>query len=506
MSRSISDSMMSQLSAFLRQQTGLVFPPERWSELERAMISAAREFGFSETGACIRWLMSAPLKRRQIETLAGFLTVGETYFYRDPRILEITGNEILPEIIKRRRGIDQRLRIWSAACSTGEEPYSLAILLQRLLPDLADWNITILATDINPASLQKGRGGVFGRWSFRNTPSWFQTLYFTADNDRFRVRESVRRMVSFEYLNLAEDSYPSLPTNTNAMDLIFCRNVLIYFDDDTARRVVGKLNHSLVEGGWLVVGPAEAVPRGYPGYQPVSFDGATCYRKKAPALFAPADLVEAWLPVTAAAPAAAQAERPTGDQAPPVAEGGGPSPDPALQEAAELYRKGLYQQAAALLGEPRRRALLGEPRRRALLDRDAIALLIRAEANQGRLAEAARLCEEALGDGKLDPALHFLRAEILQEQGLLSEAQLALQRALYLDPKLVLAHFALGNLALSSGKGDRARKHFDNALALLDAIPFDEILPGSEGMTAGRLREVILTITGDAGRAGGGRP
>jgi chemotaxis protein methyltransferase CheR len=121
-------------------------------------------------------------------------------------------------------------------------------------------------------------------------------------------------------------------------------------------------------------------------------------------------------------------------------------------------------------------------------------LLIKSLANQGKLSEALGLCEVALRDDKLDPSLHHLRAEILLEQGMVEEAQLSLTRAIYLDPKLVLAHFALGNLTLWAGKPENARKHLENALALLTTCDPEDIVPGSEGITAGRLREIIRPI------------
>ncbi|HJV37066.1 CheR family methyltransferase, partial [Geomonas sp.] len=247
MERSLPDSTLSNVSAFLAKEMGLLFPKERWDDLERGLFSAARQLGFMDPHVFLHWLMSSPLTRRQVEALAGHLTIGETYFFRDPRSLEATETSILPPLLRARRGKDQRLRIWSAGCSTGEEAYTLAILLHRLLPDVREWNISILATDINAAALQKGMAGVYGKWSFRATPSWFKSLYFTPQPEgSLRVVDNVKRMVHFEYLNLAEDSYPSLPTNTNAMDLIFCRNVLMYFSPEMARTVVAKLNKSLV--------------------------------------------------------------------------------------------------------------------------------------------------------------------------------------------------------------------------------------------------------------------
>ncbi|HBG06508.1 MAG: hypothetical protein A2075_00615 [Geobacteraceae bacterium GWC2_58_44] len=489
MSQRISDSTLSMLSSFVASQMGLIFPRERWSDLEKGMLAAAPHFGFSDAGECIRWLMSAPLTRPQVEILAGFLTVGESYFFRDPQSFKAVETEILPRLLSSRRGKDQQLRIWSAGCSSGEEPYSLAILLHRMLPDLEQWRVTILGTDINPAALRHGTAGVYGKWSFRGTPPWLKSLYFTAaEEGRFRVIEPVRRLVSFEYLNLAEDSYPSLFTNTNAMDLIFCRNVLMYFTREMVRTVVAKLYRSLVEEGCLVVGPVEYWQESYQPLQAVSFDTVTFFRKRGgepeatqePA--SPAPQERAPVPTE---PAARLPRRPEGR---PL--GGGQASSvtaqPLYETAAQFYRQGLYPQAVALLT-----GLSG----REEISLEAITMLIKAQANQGKLSEAMSLCEEALKGNKLDPALHHLRAEILQEQGEVEEARASLERAIYLDPQLVLAHFALGNLALWGGRKEKARKHFQNALELLGGSAPEEILPGSEGMTAGRLREIILQIT-----------
>ena len=497
MSQRISDATLSNLSAFLAKEMGMLFPRERWSDLEKAMAAAAPKFGFDEAQECIRWLLSAPLTRRQIETLAGLLTVGETYFLRDPRSFEILEREILPALLGARRGKEQRLRIWSAGCSSGEEPYSIAILLRRLIPDIKQWNVTILATDINPAALQKAMDGVYGKWSFRGTPPWFQELYFTSEAEgRFRVAEPIRRMVSFEYLNLADDSYPSLATNTNAMDIILCRNVLMYLTPETVHKVVGKLQRSLVDNGWLIVGPVE-----YSAYEPletVRFGTATFYRKSAPNPQEPQDIIPEPEATVKGSPEPSLAQAAPPRAAVEAAAAGVPAAAQSSYEAASaLYRQGLYPRAAAMLRESRDRENMPA---------QAMSLLIRCNANQGRLTEALRLCDQAVARDRLDPSLYYLRAEILQEQGMIEEARVSLRRALYLDPKLVLAHFSLGNLTLWRGNPEKAWKHFENALALLHDLAAEEILAGSEGMTAGRLREIILRITArpkDAGRRSG---
>jgi len=496
MSPRISDTLLSMLSALVADRMGLSYPAERWSDLERGMAAAAGEFGFKDPGECVRWLLSAPLTRPQIETLAGFLTVGESYFLRDPPAMKVAQTQILPELVRLRRGGERRLRIWSAGCSSGEEPYSIAIMLRRLIPDISRWQVTILATDINPAALSLGRAGLYHKWSFRGTPSWFKELYFTPAGDgRLQVAERIRRMVSFQYLNLAEDSYPSLSGNTSAMDLIFCRNVLMYFDRETVRTVLGKLHKSLADNGWLIVGPVEKWPQGYPPLEPVQFDGITCYRKRGWESSVPKEYGQQPqddpVPTPPEAPFAPAGRHPSRPEPGAADQAGTGEEDPSYESAAELYRQGLYPAAAAVLTELSRRGAVPGV---------AVQMLIRSHANQGRLSEALHLCDEALKSNKLDPALHHLRAEILEGQGDLGEARVSLERAVYLDPKLVLAHFALGNLALGAANPDKARKHFENTVALLDSFAPEEILPESEGMSAARLREIIGRITPKAAK------
>src|SRR5262245_56326354 len=165
----IPDSLWPQVSAAIASRMGLHFPDERRNDLERALADAAVELGFENARSCARWLLSSQVTKPQLDTLASHLTVRETYFFRDPRAFEALATQVLPELIEKRRGHEQRLRLWSAACSTGEEAYSLAILLRQVLPDWENWRISVLGTDINRHSLRKAMRGVYGDWSFRDT-------------------------------------------------------------------------------------------------------------------------------------------------------------------------------------------------------------------------------------------------------------------------------------------------------------------------------------------------
>ena len=131
----VPDALWGRVSEFIAQNTGLHFPTERRSDLQRGLEAAAAEFGFADAAAFADRLLSASLTRPQLHTLASHLTIGETYFFRERKAFDALAEHILPELIRHRRGREQRLRLWSAACSTGEEPYSLAILVRQLLPD-----------------------------------------------------------------------------------------------------------------------------------------------------------------------------------------------------------------------------------------------------------------------------------------------------------------------------------------------------------------------------------
>ena len=485
MNRPISDVLLSELSKFVALQMGLHFPKERWRDLERGICSATREFGFKDSESCIRWLTSSSLTRNQIEILASHLTVGETYFLREKKSFEVLEEHIFPELVRSRQNTEKRLRIWSAGCATGEEPYSIAILLNKMIPALKDWNITILATDINPRFLQKASAGVYSEWSFRDTPILIKERYFKRTKEgSFEILPSIRELVSFSYLNLAEDSYPALLNNTNAMDIIFCRNVLMYFAQERQRQVIQKLYRCLVDGGWLIVSPSEISHVLFAQFTTVNFQGATFYKKQLTGVRDYVEVIDQQLEIKIQESKFMKQFEPIPEtelQKPDIRQ---PAIDPYM-DALTLFGQGRYAEAAEKI------ALLLSLKQD---DATAMALLARVHANQGKLSEALEWCEKAIASDKLNPGSHYLLATILQERGRFEEAAISLKRVLYLDQNFVLAHFALGNLTRLQGKLRESEKHFHNALSLLSAYRQENILPESEGITAGRMTEIINSI------------
>lgn len=462
----LSSSLLLRLSELVAEQTGLNFPQERWGDLERDIAAAAPDFNFSDLESCVRWLLSAPLTRNTKEILATHLTVGETYFFREKQNLEILEKQILPPLLQaRRQNQQQRLRIWSAGCCTGEEAYTLAILLDRLIPDLKEWNITILATDINPKFLRKAAQGIYSDWSFRDTPDWLRERYFTTGKDgRYEILPRIKKMVTFSYLNFADDVYPSLSNNTGAMDVIFCRNVLMYFSAQRAKQVVGNFHRALVDGGWIIVSPTEASNRLLSAFARVEFPETVLYRKILNAEF--------------------QIPKPRPDI----------SEHPFSQSFRETETAPASQSVVQI--EPVHAPQVDSTPSSQTQESEIETPLIMARncANQGQLSEAMEWCEKAIIADKMNPSHHYLLATILQEQGQHDIAIQSLMRTLYLDPDFVLVHFSLGNLHQSQGRYREAQRYFGNALLLLRNHPSDETLTEADGLTAGRLAEIITSL------------
>ena len=504
MTVTIANPLMQQLNDMVATRMGLYFPLERQVDLERGIVSAAKEFGYNDTASCIRWLLSSTLTQNQIEVLASHLTIGETYFFRDSATFQALEEHILPELIRQRRGKNQQFRIWSAACATGEEPYSVAILLQKLIVNLDGWNISILATDINPQAIKKARLGIYNNWSFRQCPLPVKDKYFSRHKDgQFEISSDISRMVTFGYHNLAIDPYPSLASNTNAMDIILCRNVLMYFNRYIADMALSNFSKCLVEGGWLMVSPCDIPLGSNPGLRYASHSGTILYRKEG---HLTSEIETAFhgeitfFPPLENSPVTAEQSFPQGQKdttkiniSPEILERSvvwnkknktQELPQSQYRRALALFTQGAYAQAEKVISSV--------PTDK--VDAGMMILLARICANQGKLEEALRDCQKSIELDKSNPYSRYLLANIMQELGRVQEATVALNQTLYLDPNFVLAYFAMGNIALRQGDVRKSQKHFENALSLLSTRARDDTLLDDGDISAGRLAEIIRSI------------
>jgi chemotaxis protein methyltransferase CheR len=492
----LSDVQLQGLSDLVAHRFGLHFPPERWRHLESVVCGAAHEWDLQhDVNHYLEQLLSPASTEGQLEVLANYLTVSETYFWREKRSLEIFETHVVPELIRTRPG--KTIGVWSAGCATGEEPYSIAILLSKWMAGLKTWNIDILATDLNSKSLQKASAGIYGEWSFRETPPSLRSAYFDpVGANRWMVRAAIRKMVRFSRLNLVDDFLPQPLHPAGGFDVIFCRNVLMYLTAEAMRKVIERLYRSLASDGWLIVSPVEMSHRYFSEFAAVDFGGVTLYRKSdapvRPALTSP--------PVVPAENCFA-----------------GQPPEQRLEtlvcntsRASQGEEIQSNDTEKILPASNRNVSLRCEPEHREPAqngnDAQAMLLLARAQANQGQLAAALRLCDQAIATAKMAARAYYLRGTILQEQGAMPEALIAFRQTVYADPQFVLGHFALAHLALSGGRLRESEKHFENVLLLLAHFGSEDIVPESEGLSAGCLRQMIASRRGAPSGRVPGRP
>jgi chemotaxis protein methyltransferase CheR len=223
-------------------------------------------------------LTNRPTRQAELVALLNEITIGETSFFRNQPQLDALRKVVLPNIVQAKAHLPLRkLRIWSAGCSTGEEPYTLRMLLmEECGPQLKDWTTEILATDLNERSLAHAQEGLYGAYSTRNLAPAYRNKYFAAQGEKLQVNSLARSNVSFNRLNLSDDSRM---TFMKSMDIIFCCNVLIYFDLASKRRVIQHFFNNLLPHGYLFLGHSESLYGVNDEFRLVHLPGATAYVK-----------------------------------------------------------------------------------------------------------------------------------------------------------------------------------------------------------------------------------
>lgn len=397
------------------------------------------------------------------DALVARLVIGETHFFRVAPQIAALRDVVLPGLIASRAS-QCRLNLWSAGCSSGEEPYTLAILLRELLPAAENWQVRLLATDLSAPSLDAARRARYRDWSFRETPERIRQRYFAREGDSWRLEAAIRAMVQFAPHNLIADPFPTPGLGASSFDLILCRNVTIYFSPAVTEQLYRRFADGLAPGGWLILGPSDPAPPA-DCFAPNYLSGAILWRK----LEAPAHVPDLPArPRVSTGPIVAPREV-RSDQPRPVA----PPPAAPVTPPIAPPRTGL--------GEVR--ALLSSGAR---------------EAARERLADLAR-------EEPLSVATHRLQGLLALEDGEPDAALASLRRATFLDADDPLAQFGLGRVYRALGDENRARAAFRHARRLIASWPGDRPIPGDDGLSAEDLRaglDAQLATIGDPGKAG----
>ena len=252
------------LSTLVKERSGLILTEDKIYLLESRLVPLARRRGLNTLEDLVGELRRTNDEKLK-EDITEAMTTNETFFFRDNKPFDIFKENILPHLLKARAG-QKTLRIWNAACSTGQEPYSLAMLLKEEAAKLSGWRVEILATDISNEVLEKAKAGLYSQFEVqRGLPIQLLIKYFQQMGEMWQIDSSIRAMVKFEKLNLLDNL-----ARVGHFDVIFCRNVLIYFDNDTKSKVLNQMQNILANDGALFLGGAETVLGICDGLRPVS--------------------------------------------------------------------------------------------------------------------------------------------------------------------------------------------------------------------------------------------
>lgn len=532
----LSDAEYLRFQEFILKHSGLHFPENRRKELEKGVMEALENapVGITNAQSYFAYLNRSDNQAAQdeLDRFINLFTIGETHFFRNTAQFEALASHILPALIAEKRKAAAlvshnadpmpQLRIWSAGCATGEEPYSIAMLLRDLIPDIKQWRIFILGTDINADSLMRARAGIYRDWSFREAEAKKKRqIYFERDGANYRLKDVVRRQVTFAQHNLIEDDYPSASDGTVCMDLILCRNVTIYFPHEVTEQLIKKFHATLVDGGWLLVGHAEPSLTAYKDFTAYAYPKAILYQK-APrprpskngngsmserkfdsnptmqlhtARLQTARLQTSRLHTARLGdqmntrkldpnrtrPGLGQSHTGFSEQPPPVT--ARLKQTAAFQAAvaeAEKAAAKRYEEAQLLLQQGKigqaiqiLEALLSENKRNV----PACCLLARAFANVGQYLQARFWIQQAIKYDSLNPKAYYLLAVLDENEGLLGQAIENFKKMIYIDVNNPLPHFHLAALYSKVGKAEMAQRALNSSIRSMEKLPKDHILP-----------------------------
>ena len=501
---------VEQFRTLVAHRLGLSYEDGKLDYLAEVAQRRMESVGCSRFAAYLELLSTSRGKDSELRALAEQLTINETFFFRNADNFRALAELVLPARV-RARGGDKRLRLLSAGCASGEEAYTLAILLREALPELASWDVKILGLDINPAILAKAAQARYSSWALRATSDEMRRRWFRADGRDFVLVPEVQKMVTFEERNLIDDDplfWPAL-----GCDVVFCRNVLMYFTPEKALAVVNRISRALLPGGYFFLGHAETLRGLSTEFHLCHTHETFYYRRRTPsettdetALWAGSALrrVEDPLPAVVEATAswvdvihraseriatlaAGPADSTSRDAAAPAA----PARTWNLGLVLEAVRQERFSDALELISSLPADA-----------HEDPDALLLRAAllTNHGKLEEAEEVCSRLLALDELNAGAHYLTA-LCREHAADSEGAVEHdQTAVYLDAGFAMPHLHLGLMARRSGDAAAAQRELGKALVLLAREDASRLLLFGGGFS----RDMLLQLCRTELRAAGG--
>jgi chemotaxis protein methyltransferase CheR len=440
----LSDDEFAQLRSLLSRSAGLVFDEARRDSVAYCVAERLRVTGAPDVPTYLS-LLAEPAERQQ---LLNEVTIQETHFFRNPPQIRALRKYVIPEVLKHADTRGRRIRIWSAGCSTGEEPYTVAMLLRELLPTTAGWDVKVVATDVSSRALEAARRGRYGERAVQMASPEDLARFFTASGDgHYDVRPEVRELVQFRHQNLVTDPVPFAADER--IDLVLCRNVTIYFSRETTRGLMGRLHTSLRDGGYLFLGHSETLWQVSEDFRLVPLgtgdSAAFVYRRLDED---PKERRGTVLP-----------DRRTDDEGPPP-------PKPERRHGSRRDRTSVP--AAKPVAPPS-------------------AVAVRAALADGRYDDAVAAATDFVAADPLNPMGHYLRGLALVNAGEDETALVDLRKAVYLDPSSGLGHFLLAGALQRLGDPAAAAREYGAAANTLGGRKEERTAPELGGRSVQEL-------------------
>lgn len=404
------------------------------------------------------------ISQNEWKELATIITNTESYFFRDQGQFLLLKNHLLPDLIKRKKA-QKHLRIWSAGCSTGEEPYSLAILLQELIEDIDQWNLNLLATDLNQNAIEKAKQGIYSPWSFRSLDEKIIKKYFHKINHNYQINANIRHMTQFEILNLKTDYFPQTHGLINNFDLIICRNVFIYFSKETIGLILEKFIKTLNNLGYLLTGHAELYGQNLSDLETKIFQESIVYQK--PETIFKTDNYP--LPNYPLNPVNLEVNSPTIEPKIPKTNPtfNSQTSDPNLSKLSESNLLNLAQEQFNHKQYTLSLKMVDQALKINSKSLKGYYLKAKILANMAQYHEAKKYCQKIIN---LDPfylKVYYLLAEIAEETQDIESAKTYFKKIIYLDNSAITAYLGMAYLYRQESNLEKSKKMYQTALSIL---------------------------------------
>lgn len=470
---------MKSLKDHIQICTGLHLFEKDAARLEHVILDRIHALSLPDHEAYLKYLEGN--HPDEWNTLKITLTSAESSFFRDKGQIELLHNHILPELIERKAG-QRQIRLWSAGCSTGQEPYTLAMLLDHLLPQHRSWRITIMGTDINDDSLLRATQGIYSHWTLRGVDQSMLERYFSQDRNGWRLSAGIMDMVQFRKVDLLEDSLPDRAAGLSDMDLILCRNLFIYYDSKQVAAMVEKLGRCLNQDGYLLTGHAEVPADCQHGLNARIFPESVIYQRTGRATPQAEKTQHIIAPAPQPPPRIKKPATPT--SAPPTqASKSSVDRSEAMHARAETY----FMQGAYLQARNAAQSILAEKAN----DIEAAMIAANACANMGQHEDAERFCRQAADINPMRAEPYYLMAQLSQAHHDFARTRQLLNKVIYLSPGFAPAYLELASVYEREGSAAMARKMRSSALEILEGMPPDTTIAEYETISVKQLLEHV---------------